>query len=301
MVSAVVLSYNRCSEVIITIESLKEIRISLPFNLEIIIVDNASADNTSETVRKLHPDVTLITKEKNNGIAGWNDGFAAAKEKFILVLDDDSNIETGLVDAVNYLEQNSDIGILALQIKDINTGINNKLDTDKAWKDKQDIEGFIGCGAIIRKELYDKIGGYGEWIHLYTHEFDYSLRCLNAGYRVVFFANTIVLHRKSSVNRKNSRIIIYTTRNEMAIVYKFFRKNRWKYVFRVWANNFKSVKAEGLGTGYNVVLGGIEFLKMRKKLDYTPVSSVIQKYYTDRFGSTKPVFERLIKKLFYDR
>jgi len=298
MVSAVILAYNRCPEVLITINSLKQLRSTLSFNLQIVVVDNASVDDTSKKVNLLHPDVTLVTKEKNNGIAGWNEGFKVAKEKYILVLDDDSNVESGLPEAVDYLEQNADIGILALQIKDLYSGINDKLDPETAWKNKQDVEGFIGCGAIIRKELFNKIGGYGEWIYVYTHEFDYSLRCLNAGYRVVFFGDAVVLHRKSQVNRTNKRARIYSTRNEMAIVYKFFPKKRWTYLWRVWVNSLKSIKAEGFASGYNVFLGGLEFLKLRKKLAYTPVSPDVQKYYTERFNSTKPIFGNLVKKFF---
>jgi GT2 family glycosyltransferase len=298
MISAVILAYNRCSEVLITISSLKNLRASLTFNLQIVVVDNASVDDTSAVVKAQHPDVTLVTKKKNNGIAGWNEGFKVATEKYILVLDDDSNVESGLTEAIDYLENNNDIGILALQIKDLYSGINDKLDSETAWKNKQDVEGFIGCGAIIRKDVYDKIGGYAEWIYVYTHEFDYSLRCLNAGYRVVFFGNTVVLHRKSKVNRTNNRAKIYTTRNEMAIVYKFFPKRRWTYLWRVWINSLKSIKGEGFSSGYNVILGSIKFLKLRKTLAYTPVSPEVQKYYTDRFHSTKPIFYKLRKKLF---
>jgi len=296
MVSAVILAYNRCSEVLITISSLKQLCPTLPFELQIVVVDNASVDNTSAEVKNQHPDVTLITKEKNNGIAGWNEGFKVATGKYLLVLDDDSNMESGLTEAIEYLEDNKDIGILALQIKDIYSGINDKLNPDTVWKNKQDVEGFIGCGAIIRKELFNKIGGYGEWIYVYTHEFDYSLRCLNAGYRVVFFGNAVVLHRKSQVNRTNKRARIYTTRNEMAIVYKFFPKRRWTYLWRVWVNSLKIIKAEGISSSYSVLLGGIKFLKMKKSLVYTPVSLDVQKYYTDRFHSTKPIFEKLRKK-----
>ncbi|MGI8636042.1 MAG: glycosyltransferase family 2 protein, partial [Segetibacter sp.] len=278
MVSAVILAYNRCSEVLFTIGKLKEFRKTLPFDLEIVVVDNASVDSTSQAIKEMHPDITLVTNPKNNGIAGWNEGFKAANNKYFLVLDDDSHIHSGLKKAVIYLEQNKDIGILALNIKDALLRAHN-LPEDIAWKDKQDIEGFIGCGAIIRKEVYDKIGGFAEWIYVYTHEFEYAIRCLNEGYKVQFFQDGVVSHRASSVNRTNKRLRLFGTRNEMAIVYKYFIKHRWKYIWRVWVNNMKNMKSEGLASGSNVLLGGIEFFKLSKQLVHTPVSIDVQNYF----------------------
>ena len=74
MVSAIILAYNRCSEVLITIQKLKEYRATLSFPLNIIVVDNASVDDTSDKINLHHPDITLVTKKINNGIAGWNEG-----------------------------------------------------------------------------------------------------------------------------------------------------------------------------------------------------------------------------------
>jgi GT2 family glycosyltransferase len=290
ILSAVILSYNRCEEVLITIKKLKHFRQALSFHFEIIVVDNASVDDTYIKVPQQHPDITFVRKEKNNGIAGWNEGFAKVTSKYILVLDDDSCIETGLAEAIAYLEANNNIGILALDIVDQQLKGDPLLDPDEAWKHKQHIVGFIGCGAIIRTELYKRIGGFAEWIYVYTHEFEYSIRCLNAGYDIVFFKEAVVVHRTSNLNRSFKRQRIFAARNEMAIVYKYFGSNRWKYIFRVFLNNIKFMKREGIKTGYYIMLGFWELLKLKKKLKYTPVSKQVQQFYTDNFWSTKPVF-----------
>ena len=114
-------------------------------------------------------------------------GFKIAKDKYFFVLDDDSHIHSGLEEAIKRLEQNPDIGLLPFQIKDINLGTDPDLDPEDAWKDNEEVVGFIGCGAIIRKELYDKIGGFAEWIYLYTHEFEYSIRALGCRLQDQFF------------------------------------------------------------------------------------------------------------------
>ncbi len=272
MVSIIVLSYNRCAEVLKTIGILKTLKNTMPFDLEIIVVDNASADDTSLQVAQRHPDIVLVTKKTNNGIAGWNEGFKIAKHKYFFVLDDDSHIHSGLTDAVERLENNQDIGILAMQIKDEQLQMDAHLDPEDAWKNGEEIAGFIGCGAIIRKDVYDKIGGFAEWIYVYTHEFEYGIRCLNAGYKVVFCSDCTVIHRVSSINRSNRRMRTYATRNELAIVHKYFKTKKHKYLFRVLVNNLKFIKREGLRAGYYVLQGYLNYFKLKKVLPATPVT-----------------------------
>lgn len=290
MVSAVILAYNRCAEVLKTIGKLKQLRLSLPFELEIIVVDNASSDNTFEEVKAAFPDIVLLRRNRNSGVAGWNDGFKVAKNKYLLVLDDDSHMESGLIEAVAFMEENAGTGILGFEIVDEALMGDPYLDPEEAWKDNDEIAGFIGCGALIRKEVYNKIGGFAEWLFIYTHEFEYAIRCLNAGYKVLFFAKGIVVHRASALNRSNKRLRVFGTRNEMGIIYKFFDKNRWKYIFRILFNNLKFIKREGLKSGYYVIQGFFEFLKIRRKLEVTPVGSDVQKFYAENFWGTKPVF-----------
>ena len=297
MVSAIVLAYNRCSEVLITIAKLKSYAGTLPFELDIIVIDNNSGDNTYVEVKAIHPDITVIKREHNNGVAGWNDGFAVCTDKYMLVLDDDSHITGGLPDAINYMHDNPSVGILALNIKDAEFRDDEKLDPRDAWQDKQDIIGFIGCGAIIRNDLYKTIGGFSEWLHVYSHEFDYSIRCLNAGSKIRFFESAVVVHRASKVNRTNKRLIVFSVRNELGIIYKYFRNNKFKYSSRIIFNNLNNVKKQGMAAVYYVMLGLFEFLKIRKKLIISPVSQYAQDVYSGSFWSTKPVFANLKRKM----
>jgi GT2 family glycosyltransferase len=289
MVSAIVLSYNRCADVLFTISKLKDLKTSLPFDLRIIVVDNASTDDTSARIGQEHADITLITKQVNNGIAGWNDGLAVADTKYNLVLDDDSHIESGLKEAIEYLEENDQVGILALNISGGTYATHN-------WIDKAESIGFIGCGAIIKKEVYDRIGGFSEWLYVSGHEWEYGIRCIDANYKIIFFKKSDVVHRSNVNDKRSKRTIMYTTRNEMGIVFKYFRSNRSKLLLRVLLNNIKLAKTEGLLSGYYSVLGGLAFLKLRKKLAYTPVSQQTQDFFSSIFWSTQPTFDFIRKR-----
>lgn len=295
MVSIVILAYNRCSEVLITLNKLQVTKAQFPYPLEIIVVDNASSDGTSGAIKRNYPDVVLVTKTKNNGIAGWNDGFKIARNKYLLVLDDDSHIESGLLGSVNYLEANPKVGILALNVT---TG--PFLTGAMGWKDKQNVAGFFGCGAVIRKHVYDKIGGFAEWLHVYTHEYEYGIRCLDAGYQIQYFKNSNVIHRASASNRSFKRIRIYSTRNEMSIVYKYFGHDRWSVLLKMWANNFKKIKVVGFRYVYYEFIGSIKFIQFKSRLTYTPVSKETQDFFAIEFLNPHPVFgfvTKGIKKL----
>ena len=98
LVTINILSYNRKDELRITLQKVFEQDYK---NIEVVVVDNASTDGAPEMVEQDFPQVKLIRLKKNIGIAGWNEGFKAAKGEYVLVLDDDSyplnnSIENGL-------------------------------------------------------------------------------------------------------------------------------------------------------------------------------------------------------------
>jgi GT2 family glycosyltransferase len=275
---------------------MKMLSARLPFTLEIIVVDNASVDNTSAEVASKHPDVILVKKAKNNGIAGWNEGFKVAKQKYFLVLDDDSHVESGLVEGVKHLEKNPFIGILALNVT---TG--PYVSADCGWKDGQEVLGFFGCGALIRKEVYEKIGGFAEWLHVYAHEWEYGIRVLEAGYKNVFFENCVVIHRASSTNRSFERLRIFSTRNEYGIIYKYYGSDRWKYITRMFINNLKYIKSREFRKIYLDIKAFFEFLKIRKSLTHTPVKKEVQDYFTEKHWNLFPAFGFLARRFFQTR
>ena len=93
-----------------------------------------------------------------------------------------------------------------------------------------EMAGFIGCGAIIKRELYIKIGGYAEWMFLYTNEREYGIRTLEAGYKIIYFEKCHVTHRTSAIIRTSKRLIVQSVKHEMAIPYKYFSESTRAYL-----------------------------------------------------------------------
>lgn len=206
-----ILTYNRIDEIETSLSHIKKDLDYPEDKYEIIVVDNNSSDNTSSTIKNKYPNVRLYKLKKNIGISGWNIGFLKGKGKYFLVLDDDSNPIQGVSEAIRFLENRQEIGILACRIKQqMKLRVFPLLD-------------FIGCGVIIRKELISKIGGFARWIFLYSHEWEYTLRCLNAGYKKKNFPGCIIEHRLTkNANYTNRRFVVNTIRNYYSIYHAHF-------------------------------------------------------------------------------
>lgn len=290
--SFVILNYNRKNDLLITLAKTTEFLNKNSLNHEIIVVDNHSSDGSVLAVKESFADLTVIESKTNIGVAGRNLGFEKAKGEYLIILDNDSYIEEGLTEALIYLDKNPKVGILALNVT---TG--PYLTEPFKWKDDQNILGFLACGAIIRRELFEKIGGFADWLVVYADEWEYSIRCLNAGYFIRYFRNSNVIHKASIINRSFKKTRILSTRNEMAIIYKYFSHNRWKYIFRMWLNNIKRGRALGFKHAYYDILGAIEFLKFRKTLKYTPVSEEVQQFFIENYTNTTPVFNFISKRI----
>lgn len=272
-VSFVIVNYNRKEEVLLTISKTKEIIKTTPGDFEIVIVDNASADGSAEAIKLTHPDVILIQNPVNTGAPAWNLGFEKAEGEYFIILDDDSHIESGLEDALKYLDNHANVGILALNVS-------GGLYQTYEWKDLDERIGFIGCGAIFRKSLYKKIGGYADWIFLYTNEWELGFRAVQAGYKVVYFEKCKVIHRASVTHRTSKRLIENSVAHEMAIIYKYFpKKKKSLYLTRVFLNNAKQFFKYGLHSLPWYYSAYKRFLQLKKSLVPTPVEIEVQQLY----------------------
>ncbi len=281
--SFVIVNYNRREELLLTISKTKTLIENHQVNYEIVIVDNGSTDGSAEAVAESFPEVVLIAKKQNIGAPAWNEGFARATGDYFIILDDDSHIESGLEEALHYIDAQPQIGVLALNIL---TGPY----TSKGWqmKEGKNIIGFIGCGAIFRKSTYEKLGGYADWIFLYGNEWELGIRCMRGGYTVQYFENCKVVHRISNLHRSSKRFETLVVKHELGTIYKYFAENRWKYIVRFTINALKTVIKKGqLNRVAYILTGANNFLKLRSSLEYTPVTTEAQKLIIKAFPNIK--------------
>ena len=219
--SIVFLNFNKLNETQFTSEALKKLCHTRD-DIEIIAVDNGSVDGTADYL-KSQSHIQSILLPDNGGIAGYSAGFNQAKGQYILVLDDDScpTSLTTIDAALAKLDQQENIGIIAAHIE------TPEGEPQWSWHlPKSDTfcpsPFFIGCGFIIRHDLFKKIGWYPENFFLYQNEIDVSFQVRLQGYDIFYDPNFIVIHRGKPSIRPNWRRIFYPTRNTLWLLRRYY-------------------------------------------------------------------------------
>lgn len=193
---------------------------------EIIVVDNASSDESAAMVRKNFPFVELILQKENTGAAeGRNIGAESSKSKLLYFLDDDAYIESNTIKSVvkTYL---TDQAIAVVQSKvlsslnpekilgiahDINTttslikayGI-NEIDHGQ-YPDVIDIP-MVGTGWLIEKRIFNLVGRFDRKFFVPYEDSDISIRIRQQGYRIVFDPKSRIWHDELKATDINPRI-----------------------------------------------------------------------------------------------
>jgi hypothetical protein len=284
LVTVNILSFNRKDDLRITLQKVFEQDYK---NIEVIVVDNHSTDGTVEMVKNDYPAVHVIELTQNIGIAGWNEGFKAAQGEYVLVLDDDSYPELNSIhSAVMSIQSKEDVGIVAFNI--IN-GISNLSETEGHYFKEKNLT-FIGCGALLKKSVFDKVGRFNSDLFVYVHEREYCVRMIDQGFHILYDSNAIVIHKYSIKNRNipiksrfSSRQQYYDIRNNLYILYKYFPL----YIFfdrmiRIVVSKLIFGVLHGLF--WTTLKGFISFIILAFKTSRTPVgNNTVQLYQNGKY------------------
>lgn len=215
-------------------------------NYEIIIIDNASTDNTIDYLRsafkgQLGKPPTVIRNKTNVGVpAAYNQGFNTGTGDFFLFLNNDTIVPVDAIEnMVRWMLLDKEIGIVGPRtnyvsgpqiVKD--TGINTEHDIHKfadSWHKEMDRSSFeypriVGFCMMIRRRCYDKVGYFDEQFGLGNFEDDdYCLRAKQAGFKLLV-ANDAFVYHFGSVTCRQFDFAGLLKENEI----KFNKKHRLK-------------------------------------------------------------------------
>ena len=158
---------------------------------QIIVVDAGSTDGTIDYVSGLTA-VRLVCDGKPIGQAkSLNRIFRTLNTTYACWLSDDNVVQSGMLDlAVQILEQNHKIGMVALKVKDV---INNP--TDKPYIGSIYKTGVLNCNqGVIRSDVFQKIGYFDESFKNYGIDSDLTTKVMLSGYRVVYTKAVAIHH-----------------------------------------------------------------------------------------------------------
>lgn len=193
---------------------------------EIIVVDSASSDNTVEMLRTRFPQVKQLAQSQNVGFTrGNNIALREARGRNLLLLNPDTEvIGNAIEDMARYLDAHPDVGIVGphtfygdgttqstrrhfpnfwigmfestwLQPYAPKFLLDYYYITNGTPPDATlDVDWVQGSAMMVRREVYEQIGGLDEGYIMYSEELDWCKRAKQRGWRVVFLGDAKVIH-----------------------------------------------------------------------------------------------------------
>jgi len=199
--------WNRLEDTRDCIESIER---NTLFPYRLIIVDNASDEETAAYLRdlakKYRERVLLIVNEKNEGfIRAVNHGISLAKAEFVCILNNDTLVTSGWLRAlISVINRNPAVGIVNPSSNTLGQHPSKGKTIDDHAKDiKSDCDLFVETGSafgfcmLVRRKLFDEIGlldtayGMGNF-----DDTDFSLRAKKKGYKTVRALASYVYHKE---------------------------------------------------------------------------------------------------------
>jgi GT2 family glycosyltransferase len=256
--SVIVLNNNHRDDVMECITSLYQN--DYP-NLQVIMLDNASTDDSVAIVCKKFPEVQLISLVKNLGYAGNNNvGLQAALTKeadWILILNDDTVLaSTCLAQMVRAGESDPNIGIVGPMvyhfdepevIQSAGGMLGKKWQSIHLGKDEIDqgqfdsirpVEWISGCAIMVRRAVLERIGLLDADYFLYWEDTEWCIRASEAGWKIIHVPNAKLWHKGVKRNyQPKPYVTYYVTRNYLFTLAKhnaplFVRASAFVEIFR---------------------------------------------------------------------
>lgn len=194
--------------------------------VEVIVVDNASGDGSSDMVAAEFPGVRLIPSQVNLGFAaGNNAAFRVARGRHVILLNPDTLLSADALErAISHMDAAPAVGIAGGRLlnrdgKDepaarrFPSAVNDFLALsglaarfprsrffgrfDRTWappSEAADVDWVPGAFAVIRREALDTVGYFDERFFLYYEEVDLCRRIKAAGWRVSYWPDIIIHH-----------------------------------------------------------------------------------------------------------
>lgn len=253
--SVIILNYNVRYFLELCLKSVEKALVGI--DAEIIVVDNQSSDASCEMVKTLFPKVNLIENPANEGFSkGNNLGVKQAKGTYLCILNPDTIVaEDTFKILLEFADNQSDLGIIGCRLMD---GTGKFLPESKRHIPKPAVALkkllgfsssyyvheineyatekapiFVGAFMVLKKAVYDAVGGFDEDYFMYGEDIDLSYKVHLAGYTNYYNGSTTVIHFKGESTLKDAK---YAKRfyGAMSIFYKKHFKSNSLFNGIVW-------------------------------------------------------------------
>lgn len=243
LVSIISINYNQAQVTCEMVASLRQV--TYP-NLEILVVDNASPTDDPSSIAEQYPEVKLIRSAKNLGYAGGNNlGIREAKGKYLLFLNNDTEVAPGFIEPlVELFEQNPEAGIASPKIifhgsdnviqyagsRGINPWTGRSVTIGQLEQDlgqyntSTGTELADGAAMMVPRAVIDEVGLMPEVYFLYYEELDWCEMIKRWGFTCHYVADSTIYHKESmSVGKSSVLKTYYMNRNRLLFIRRNFQ------------------------------------------------------------------------------
>jgi GT2 family glycosyltransferase len=194
LVTTVFLAFNRRDQLR---ESLRRMQDESGYpaeRLDLVVVDNASADDTVAMLADEFPAVTVVETGANLGAPGWNAGFRVARGDYVLILDDDAYLPPGTLEAAVRAAREQDAGLVSFSVI-------SSFDEQYRFNDqyRTGLLSYWGCAALVSRAALDALGGYDPNIFIWGNELEFTMRLLDGGFTHLYLPDIAAVHMKEPV------------------------------------------------------------------------------------------------------
>jgi GT2 family glycosyltransferase len=200
-------------------------------SMEVLVVDNASSDDSVEMIETRFPWVKLIQSPENLGFSkGNNVAIRQAQGRYIALVNPDVIVFPGCLDALaDFLDQNPRVGNVGPRVLNPDmsmqstcrrfptlwnnfcsaSGLSSKLKNSRFFAGEHmfyfphdrtlAVDVIVGCFSMIRREAFDAVGLLDENLFMYGDDVDWCRRAQNAGWEVVFYPGAQAIHDRGKI------------------------------------------------------------------------------------------------------
>jgi GT2 family glycosyltransferase len=195
---------------------------------EVILLDNASSDNSLEWVRSSRiPNLRLVANKENLGFGKANNqGFQLSSAKLLFLLNNDAEVRPGAIDRlIATIESDPKIGACGPRIVNPDGSLQTSVWRNPAapwamavaalrlhrllprrmggqlllgqyWDHarRREVNLLLGAAMLVKRSVIDQVGGFDERFHMYGEDLEWCLRIVRGGWKIIFEPEAEVLH-----------------------------------------------------------------------------------------------------------
>ncbi len=208
--SVIIVNYNKAELLKQCLESLYD-NISQSLHFEVIVIDNASVDQSCALVKEHFPDVILIANKTNVGFAaGNNQGLRIAQGKYLFLLNNDTFVLAHAVEKlIQFLNENTAAGAVGptlLNADGHTVQVQGSGRGDKFWLSVRPVSvAFLtGAAFMIRRQVLEEVGELDENFFFYNEDLDWCRRIISKKWKIFYVPQAKIIHYGGQSTSLNS-------------------------------------------------------------------------------------------------